>query len=125
MRRRWCVLPPTRSRCRHERVQRNAPLFVALAAGNLCAIHTSSNVDLDAFRTETHGSSDGHLDGAAVADAGLDLASNTFCNKPGINSGRLISKMLIWTSLPVSFFNLHATCPLQNPLSDDHRDVQI
>ena len=72
-----------------EGVQWNAAFLVVLAAGNLCAVHTASDVDLDALSPEAHGARNGHLDGTAVADARFDLACDTLSHQARVQFGAL------------------------------------
>ena len=68
-----------------ESVERSTSFLEHLAAGHFSAADTAADLDLDAFCTNPHRGSDGHLDGAPVGHAALDLAGDAVGDDRSVN----------------------------------------
>ena len=70
-------------------MQRSTTFLEHFAAGHFSTTDTAGDLNLDALCTNAHGVGDGHLDGAAIADAAFDLAGDGVRNDVGVNLGAL------------------------------------
>ena len=72
-----------------ESMERGTSFLEHLAAGHFGAADAAADLDLDALGTHAHGGGDGHLDGAAIADAAFDLTGDAVSDDVGVNLGAL------------------------------------
>ena len=68
-----------------ECVQRSTAFLEHLAASHFGATDAAADLDLDAFGTNPHSGSDGHLDSPAVGNTTLDLTGDAVSDDVGVN----------------------------------------